>query len=166
MARCLDRWSPASSATTCEWRLVSVAGDIFICSECQANAKKLLEIQDCIWAEIVDTDESAERTRSRRIPNRASTDEFRVDVLLEAKAHPLKELGRDLVQIGDDTCVEDRLLLGWAHLLEFAGSHDLPGHRSIVSPDQVSTAPCGALRRSRYVRHGSHHRCAGLPVMR
>ncbi len=40
----------------------SDAGDIFICSECQANAKKLFEIQDSIWAEIVDTDESAERT--------------------------------------------------------------------------------------------------------
>ena len=40
----------------------SDAGDIFICSECQANAKKLFEIQDSIWAEIVDTGESAERT--------------------------------------------------------------------------------------------------------
>lgn len=41
----------------------SDAGDIFICSECQANAKKLFEIQDSIWAEIVDKDESAERTK-------------------------------------------------------------------------------------------------------
>ena len=41
----------------------SDAGDIFICSECQANAEKLFEIQDSIWAEIVDTDESAERTK-------------------------------------------------------------------------------------------------------
>lgn len=42
----------------------SDAGDIFIlvCSECQANAKKLFEIQDSIWAEIVDTGESTERT--------------------------------------------------------------------------------------------------------
>ncbi len=30
--------------------------------QCQANAKKLFEIQDSVWAEIVDTDESAERT--------------------------------------------------------------------------------------------------------
>ena len=37
----------------------SDSGDIFICSECQANAKKLLEIQDSIWAELVDTSESA-----------------------------------------------------------------------------------------------------------
>jgi hypothetical protein len=57
-----------------------------------------------------------------------------------AKAHPLEELGRDLVQVGDDTCVEDRLLLGWAHLLEFGGSHDLPGHRAILSPEQVSAS--------------------------
>ena len=41
----------------------SDAGDIFICSECQANAKKLLEIQDSIWAEIVDTSESTEGTQ-------------------------------------------------------------------------------------------------------
>ena len=40
----------------------SDSGDIFICSECQANAKKLLEIQDRIWAEIVDTGESTEGT--------------------------------------------------------------------------------------------------------
>jgi hypothetical protein len=41
----------------------SDAGDIFICSECQANAKKLFEIQDSIWAEIVDTGESTEATQ-------------------------------------------------------------------------------------------------------
>jgi hypothetical protein len=41
----------------------SDAGDIFICSECQANAKKLFEIQDSIWAEIVDTSESTEDTQ-------------------------------------------------------------------------------------------------------
>ena len=46
----------------------SDAGDIFICSECQANAKKLFEIQDSIWAEIVDTDESAERTKQSPDP--------------------------------------------------------------------------------------------------
>jgi hypothetical protein len=31
--------------------------------ECQANAKKLFEIQDSIWAEIVDTSESTEGTQ-------------------------------------------------------------------------------------------------------
>jgi len=46
----------------------SDAGDIFICSECQANAKKLFEIQDSIWAEIVDTGESAERTKQSPDP--------------------------------------------------------------------------------------------------
>ncbi|MGB7880899.1 MAG: hypothetical protein WBL31_19190 [Ilumatobacteraceae bacterium] len=46
----------------------SDAGDIFICGECQANAKKLFEIQDSIWAEIVDTDESAERTKQSPDP--------------------------------------------------------------------------------------------------
>jgi hypothetical protein len=46
----------------------SDSGDIFICSECQANAKKLLEIQDSIWAEIVDTGESAERTEQSPDP--------------------------------------------------------------------------------------------------
>ena len=40
----------------------SDAGDIFICSERQANAKKLFEIQDSIWAESVDTGESTERS--------------------------------------------------------------------------------------------------------
>jgi hypothetical protein len=40
----------------------SDAGDIFICSECQADAKKLLENQDSIWPEIVDTGESTEGT--------------------------------------------------------------------------------------------------------
>jgi hypothetical protein len=32
------------------------------------------------------------------------------------------------------------LLLGRAHLLEFGGSHDLPGHRSILSLEQVSAS--------------------------
>jgi hypothetical protein len=53
------------------WRVegsFSNAGDVFICSECQANAKKLIEIQDSIWAEIVDTDESAERTEQSPDP--------------------------------------------------------------------------------------------------
>jgi hypothetical protein len=40
----------------------SDSGDIFICSECQANAKKLLEIQDSIWAENADTSESTDGT--------------------------------------------------------------------------------------------------------
>jgi hypothetical protein len=41
----------------------SDAGDIFICSECQANAKKLFEIQDSIWAEIVGRSGSTEGTQ-------------------------------------------------------------------------------------------------------
>jgi hypothetical protein len=61
-------------------------------------------------------------------------------VLLEAQTHSLEELGRDLVQIGDDTCVEERLLLGRTHLLEFGGSHDLPGHHSILSLEHVSAS--------------------------
>jgi hypothetical protein len=48
----------------------SDAGDIFICSECQANAKKLFEIQDPIWAEIVDNGESTEGTESSPIRSR------------------------------------------------------------------------------------------------
>ncbi len=57
---------PAVTCVVCHYLRVegsfSDAGDIFICSECQANAKKLFEIQDSIWAEIVDTGESTERT--------------------------------------------------------------------------------------------------------
>ena len=48
--------------------LFYVCSNIFICSECQANAKKLFEIQDSIWAEIVDTGESAERTKQSPDP--------------------------------------------------------------------------------------------------
>ena len=55
---------PAITCVVCNHLRVhgsfSDSGDIFICSECQANAKKLFEIQDSIWAEIVDTSESAE----------------------------------------------------------------------------------------------------------
>jgi hypothetical protein len=58
---------PAVTCVVCHYLRVegsfSDAGDIFICSECQADAKKLFEIQDSIWAEIVDKDESAERTK-------------------------------------------------------------------------------------------------------
>lgn len=58
---------PAVTCVVCHYLGVqgsfSDAGDIFICSECQANAKKLFEIQDSIWAKIVDKDESAERTK-------------------------------------------------------------------------------------------------------
>jgi hypothetical protein len=38
------------------------------------------------------------------------------------------------------------LLLGRAHLLEFGGSHDLPGHHSILSPEQVSASRPAACR--------------------
>ncbi len=57
---------PAVTCVVCHYLRVqgsfSDAGDIFICSECQANAKKLFEIQDRIWAEIVDTSESTGST--------------------------------------------------------------------------------------------------------
>ena len=63
---------PAVTCVVCHYLRVegsfSDAGDIFICGECQANAKKLFEIQDSIWAEIVDTDESAERTKQSPDP--------------------------------------------------------------------------------------------------
>ena len=32
-------------------------GEIFICVECQANAKQFIEIQDAIWREACDTDD-------------------------------------------------------------------------------------------------------------
>ena len=58
---------PAVTCVVCHYLRVegsfSDAGDIFICSECQANAKKLSEIQDSIWAEIVDTSGSTEGTQ-------------------------------------------------------------------------------------------------------
>ncbi len=41
----------------------SDAGDVFICAECQADAKQLFEIQDSIWAETGETSESADGTR-------------------------------------------------------------------------------------------------------
>ena len=55
---------PAVTCVVCHYLRVegsfSDVGDIFICSECQANAKKLIEIQDSIWAEIVGSGESTE----------------------------------------------------------------------------------------------------------
>ena len=63
---------PAVTCVACHYLRVegsfSDAGDIFICSECQANAKKLFEIQDSIWAEIVDTSESTEGTQKSPDP--------------------------------------------------------------------------------------------------
>jgi hypothetical protein len=62
--RCEYVEAPRSAVTcvVCHYLRVegsfSDSGDIFICSECQANAEKLFEIQDRIWAEIVDADES------------------------------------------------------------------------------------------------------------
>jgi len=38
------------------------AGDVFICTECQANAKQLIEIQDSIWAEIAEPSDSSHQT--------------------------------------------------------------------------------------------------------
>ena len=40
----------------------SDAGDVFICSECQADAKQFIEIQDSIWAETAETSESSDGT--------------------------------------------------------------------------------------------------------
>ena len=38
------------------------AGDVFICTECQANAKQFIEIQDSIWAEIPEPSDSSDQT--------------------------------------------------------------------------------------------------------
>ena len=38
------------------------AGDVFICAECQADAKQLIEIQDSIWVEAGETSESSDET--------------------------------------------------------------------------------------------------------
>jgi len=40
-------------------------------------------------------------------------------------------LGR-FVEISDDACLEERMTLGRAHLLEFSSSHDVSGHDVIV----------------------------------
>lgn len=40
----------------------SDAGDVFICAECQADAKQFIEIQDSIWAETAETSESSDGT--------------------------------------------------------------------------------------------------------
>jgi hypothetical protein len=38
------------------------AGDVFICAECQADAKQLIEIQDSIWVEAGETSGSNDET--------------------------------------------------------------------------------------------------------
>ena len=38
------------------------AGDVFICTECQANAKQFLEIQDRIWADTAEPSDSSDQT--------------------------------------------------------------------------------------------------------
>ncbi len=43
----------------------SDAGDVFICNECQADAKKLIEIQDSISAEIAEASGSSDGTVNR-----------------------------------------------------------------------------------------------------
>ena len=35
-------------------------GEIFVCVDCRADAKKFIEIQDAIWDPAVDTDTSAD----------------------------------------------------------------------------------------------------------
>ena len=63
MLGCLDLQSPVSSATGCECAVHSVTpADVFICAECQADAKQFLEIQDSIWAETTETSESSDGT--------------------------------------------------------------------------------------------------------
>jgi hypothetical protein len=63
---CLELPSPVSSATACGWHgSFSDAGDVFICNECQADAKKLIEIQDSISAEIAEASESSDGTVKR-----------------------------------------------------------------------------------------------------
>ena len=37
-------------------------GDIFICTQCQADGKQLIEIQDSIWADIAETSGASEGT--------------------------------------------------------------------------------------------------------
>jgi hypothetical protein len=37
------------------------AGDVFICTDCQANAKQLIEIQDSIWAEIAEPSDHTDK---------------------------------------------------------------------------------------------------------
>ena len=44
------------------------AGDVFICTECQANAKQLIEIQDSIWAEIAERSPSSDHTNTPADP--------------------------------------------------------------------------------------------------
>lgn len=38
------------------------AGDVFICTECQANAKQFIEVQDSIRAEIPEPSDSSDQT--------------------------------------------------------------------------------------------------------
>ena len=38
------------------------AGDVFICTECQANAKQFIEVQDSVWAEIAEPSDSSDQT--------------------------------------------------------------------------------------------------------
>ncbi|MGZ0175439.1 MAG: hypothetical protein ACKVIQ_01050 [Acidimicrobiales bacterium] len=40
----------------------SDAGDVFICAQCQADAKQLIDIQDSIWAETAETSQTSDGT--------------------------------------------------------------------------------------------------------
>jgi hypothetical protein len=53
-------WRAERAPTRCG--SFSDAGDVFICAECQADAKQFIEIQDRIWAEIAETGESNDGT--------------------------------------------------------------------------------------------------------
>ncbi|MCP4958935.1 MAG: hypothetical protein GY925_06645 [Actinomycetia bacterium] len=37
-------------------------GDVFICTQCQADAKQFIAIQDSIWSETTETGESIDAT--------------------------------------------------------------------------------------------------------
>ena len=66
--RCEDVAVPRSPVTCAVCHRLRVrgsfsdAGDVFICAKCQADAKRLLEIQDSIWAETAETSESGDGT--------------------------------------------------------------------------------------------------------
>ena len=49
------------------------SGAIFICVQCQADAKQFIEIQDAVWGSADDTDEGAEAPSDQGPDSRAST---------------------------------------------------------------------------------------------
>ena len=65
--RCEDVAVPRTSAICVVCRRLrgrgsfNDAGDVFICTDCQANAKQLIEIQDSIWAEIAEPSDHTDK---------------------------------------------------------------------------------------------------------